>query len=198
MDLYERTKSKPPASECKFISAGQTKPEGSPGNQITGFYAKIKYPIQWRRPMNIVLGIHNIVRWFVLAAALFALFRMVRGLVTRPAWTNPDRLAGLFFTITLDIQLLLGLILYFVLSPLVKAFFADFGTAMQISSLRFWGVEHIAMMVAAAVFGHLGSAVAKKAIPDKEKFTRSLLFFALAILLVIGGIPWFRPLLPKF
>lgn len=148
--------------------------------------------------MQIVLGIHNALRWLVLVAAIYALIRMVRGLVAKSAWADADRNAGLVFSILIDTQLLLGLILYFIFSPLIKTFLADFGTAMQDSTLRFWGIEHIALMLAAAVFVHLGSAVAKKDIPDQEKYKRSMIFFVLVVLMLLVGIPWSRPLLPSF
>jgi hypothetical protein len=148
--------------------------------------------------MQIVLGIHNIFRWLVLVAAVYAIIRMVRGLVAKPAWTDADRKAGLVFSILIDIQLLLGLILYFVFSPLIKTFFANFSAAMQDSTLRFWGIEHIGLMVAVAVMVHLGTAVAKKDIPDAEKFKRSAIFFVIVVLMLMAGIPWFRPLIPSF
>ena len=148
--------------------------------------------------MGIILGIHNILRWVVMLAALFTLYRMTRGLLAKPDWDKTDRLAGLTFTIVLDLQLLLGLILYFILSPIVKVFFADFNTGLQDSMLRYWGIEHIGLMAAVVIFGHLGGAVARKNIPDQEKYRKSAIFFAIAIGLLLAGIPWFRPLLPNF
>lgn len=148
--------------------------------------------------MSIVLGIHNILRWLVLAAVLFALFRMVRGLITRPSWTKTDRLAGLLVTITIDVQLLLGLILYFVMSPMIKTFFADISAAWQNSTLRFFGIEHILLMAAAAVTAHLGGNSDKKPIPDERKFKQGLIFFAITFVLLMLGIPWMRALWPTF
>jgi uncharacterized membrane protein YoaK (UPF0700 family) len=148
--------------------------------------------------MRIVLGIHNIFRWLVLAGAVYAIYRMARGMITKIEWTDADRKSGLVFMILIDIQLLLGLILYFVFSPLIKTFFANFSTAMQDSTLRFWGIEHIGLMVVVAVMAHLGAGVAKKQISDADKFKRSTIFFVLVVLLLLAGIPWFRPLLPAF
>lgn len=148
--------------------------------------------------MQILLGIHNILRWLILGAAVFTLFRMVRGLVGKLAWSDVDRRASLVFTIFIDIQLLLGLILYFIYSPLVKAFFANLGAALQNETLRYWGIEHLGLMAAAVVFAHLGSAVGKRDIPDAERFKRSAILFSLAFLFLILGIPWMRPLLPVF
>ena len=91
--------------------------------------------------MSIILGIHNLLRWVIVFAAVFTLYRMFRGLSKKNTWTSLDSKAGLIFTIALDIQLLLGLILYFILSPMVKSFFANISAAMSESTLRYWGVE---------------------------------------------------------
>jgi len=148
--------------------------------------------------MTIVLGIHNLVRWVVLITAVFALYRMVRGLMTKSAWEKPDRLAGMLFTSALDLQLLLGLMLYFIFSPVVKSFITNFSTAIQNPALRYWGFDHVGLMIAAVALGHIGSAAAKKDLPDSDKFKRSLLFFTLALICLLVGIPWSRPLLPAF
>ena len=148
--------------------------------------------------MDIILGIHNILRWVIVIAAAFSLFRMVSGLIKKTTWSALDSKSGLIFTIALDLQLLLGLILYFIFSPLVKSFFANFSAAMAESSLRYWGVEHFLMMLLAVVFGHLGSALAKKQVLDQKKYQYGAIFFAITILFLLTGIPWFRPLLPVF
>jgi hypothetical protein len=147
--------------------------------------------------MAIVLGIHNIVRWAVVLTALFAIFRMTRGLIAKTAWGKADRLAGLFFTIALDLQMLLGLMLYFIFSPAVKTFMSNFSTAIQNQALRYWGFDHIGLMLAAVVFAHVGSAASKKELPDQNKFKRGALFYLISIVLILLGMPWFRPLLPS-
>jgi uncharacterized protein YacL len=156
-----------------------------------------KYSIE-EKLMSVVLGTHNLLRWAILIAAAFALYRMVRGLIKKSTWGATDSKSGLIFTIALDLQLLLGLILYFILSPMVKTFFANINAALQESSLRYWGLEHILMMFLAVVFGHLGSILAKKQVLDQKKYRMGALFFSIALLFLLAGIPWFRPLLPSF
>ena len=52
--------------------------------------------------------------------------------------------------ITLDMQMLLGLILYLVLSPFTAEALRDFGAAMKSPGLRFFAVEHLTLMLGAA------------------------------------------------
>ena len=104
------------------------------------------------------LLIHSWLRWAVLITGLIVVLRALTR-SNRP-WTPSDENAAKLFTITLDIQMLAGLLLYFVLSPLTMAAFADFGDAMGVSGLRFWAVEHtFGMIVAVALAGHGGIAV---------------------------------------
>jgi uncharacterized membrane protein YozB (DUF420 family) len=146
---------------------------------------------------SLLLFLHNLLRWAVLILALWALYRAYRGWLRQAAWEAADRKAGLFFTITLDTQLLLGLILY-VVSPLTSSAFNDFGQAMQNPELRFFLVEHAPLMIAAVALAHIGSAAAKRDLPDLEKHRRAALWFSLALLAILIAIPWARPLLRLF
>lgn len=145
---------------------------------------------------TIILILHNIVRWVVLLAGVAAAVRVLYGWLANQQWGDLDNRLGMLFTISLDIQILLGLILYFVLSPITTSAFSDFGGAMGNASVRFFLVEHLAMMVIAVALAHIGRSLSRKADSDNSKHQRAAIFFTLAILLIIAGIPWGdRPLL---
>ena len=78
-------------------------------------------------------------------------------------WSRDRSQALSFYSIGLDIQLLLGLLLYFVVSPLMASIRADFGAAMSDSNLRFFAVEHISLMMLAVVLGHVAVVMARRA-----------------------------------
>ena len=135
-----------------------------------------------------VLTIHSWVRWLALIAAVGATFAAVRGKAQ-----GTDSLAdrwGLFAMMAVDIQMLLGLILYLVVSPNMQEIRAHFGEAMQNAQLRFWAVEHVSAMFAALVLVHVGRVLARKARTPVAKRTRLLLCFGLATVLMILGTPW--------
>src|SRR5262245_45187668 len=92
-----------------------------------------------------ILLIHSWLRWAVLLLGLAAFARALTR-AHRP-WTPTDQSVGRWFTITLDVQILLGALLYFVLSPFTSAAFQDVGAAMGNSGLRYWLVEHVFGMV---------------------------------------------------
>lgn len=138
---------------------------------------------------SILLPLHNILRWIVLIAALFAIFRAFAGWLGKKDWTRTDDKAGMWFTMVMDIQVLAGLILYF-LSPLTQSALQNFGGAMSNAVARFFAVEHILLMVVAAAAAHMGRAFSRKASGSLSKHKRAAIWFVLALLLVLVAIPW--------
>jgi hypothetical protein len=143
-----------------------------------------------------ILALHNIIRWIVLFFGVLAVGRALLGWLRGKEWTSAERKWGVFFTSAVDTQLLLGFLLYFVLSDITKAALKDFGAAMSNSGLRFFAVEHVLAMVLGVVFAHLGSALPKKVDVSDKKFKRAVIWFGLALLTILAGIPWSRPLFP--
>ena len=144
--------------------------------------------------MTFLLVLHNLTRWVVLIVGVLAAAKAILGVVNKQSWTPLDNRLGLIFTISFDIQLLLGLILY-VAGPTMQAVWPDFGEAMSISALRFFAVEHVFIMLISLGLAHMGRSLAKKATSDSKKHQRAAIFFTLSLLLIFVGIPWSsRPL----
>lgn len=146
--------------------------------------------------------IHSILRWVVLLTALFAIIRSITGLSFRRSFMQADDKAGMWFTIAMDVQLLVGIILYFFLSPTTTMALQNFGATMSVAASRFFAVEHVLLMLLATIAAHIGRAQRKKKdLSAAQKHRRTLIWFAVALLLVLAGIPWpflpfGRPLLP--
>jgi hypothetical protein len=142
---------------------------------------------------SIILLLHSWLRWAVLLAGFVVVARaLARG--GRP-WTPTDERAGSWFVITLDLQFLLGALLYFALSPITRQAFDDFGAAMRTSGIRFWAVEHLFGMVIAIALAHVGKSRIRKAATDARRHRLALIFFGLALLAVLVSIPW--PAMPN-
>jgi hypothetical protein len=140
---------------------------------------------------EIFLMLHSVLRWLVLVTALWAVIRFVGGWLGKRQFTSADGSAAKFYTISLDIQFLIGLILMFV-SPLIQALFADFGGGMKNPELRRIGMEHTILMLAAVTFGHIGNAMAKKNTDDASRLRKGAIFFVLSLVALLAGIPWWR------
>lgn len=157
--------------------------------------------MDWLYP--IVLTLHSILRWLVIIAAVLVIVRAINGLSFKRGYTQQDNKIAMWYTISLDIQLLLGLLLYFVLSPITTAALRNFSGAMGDASVRFFAVEHIILMVIALGVAHMGRAFVRKGVNAPEKHRRTIIWFGLSILLVLASIPWpflsaGRPLLRFF
>jgi hypothetical protein len=137
-----------------------------------------------------VLIIHSLLRWAVLLTGVFAAARGISGWRSRRPWTLPDERAGFWFLMTLDLQFLLGLLLYGVLSPITWAAFQDFGGAMRDSVARFWAVEHAFGMIAAIALAHIGRSRVHKTGNDGKRHKLAAIFFTLALILILASIPW--------
>ena len=142
---------------------------------------------------NFLLALHNITRWVVVILVVAALVRSLRGWFGGTAWSSTDRRLALFSTISIDIQFLLGLILY-VFTQL--ELLSNFGAAMSDANVRRFAVEHPFYGLVILILAHIGSSRARKAETDKLKHRSLAIFFGIAALLVIVMIPWDRALLP--
>jgi hypothetical protein len=139
---------------------------------------------------SVMVHLHSIGRWIVLLLLLFAIVNsLLAG--NRPFIKSDNRL-GLLLTIFSDLMLLVGIYLYFV-GPLgYKLFekYAGFGDLMKDAVARFYAVEHQAGMLIAIILIHIGKAQARKPIGDKAKHRRTMIFYALALLIILVSIPW--------
>lgn len=141
--------------------------------------------------------VHSFLRWAILLAGLWAVIRSLKGVTGKTPFTAADSKAGLFFMIFCDLQLVVGLILFF-MSPLSKSGISDMGAAMKNPMLRFFTVEHETMAIIAIALVHIGKSKIKKAATDAQKHKLGLIFFGLALVVILALIPWpFREALGK-
>lgn len=138
---------------------------------------------------NGLLHAHSGLRWVALILLIYSVFNAYSKKKSGD-FTDGDRKLTLFTLISAHIQGLLGLVLYFI-SP--KVSFAE--GFMKDSVMRFYAMEHILLMLIALVLITIGYSKVKKSTESSDKFKRILVFFGIALLLIIAAIPWpFRDL----
>jgi peptidoglycan/LPS O-acetylase OafA/YrhL len=86
--------------------------------------------------------------------------------------------------------MLLGLLLYFWLSPITTAALHDFGGAMANSGMRFWAVEHLVGMILGIALAHIGRGRLKRMTDDAKRHRTIAISFTLALLIILASIPW--------
>jgi hypothetical protein len=135
-----------------------------------------------------VLALHSWIRWFALVAGVGATVATMRD--SGPSGSTMMDRWGLALVTALDLQLLLGLLLYLVISPNMTEIRANFGAAMKDPVARFWAVEHITMMILAVIVVHVGRVLGRKAATVDAKRMRLFVCFGIATVLMCLAIPW--------
>ncbi len=139
-----------------------------------------------------LLHSHSLLAWVLMGLALVAIVTSLIGWFGKKPFTSTNSKIALFLTITADIQLLIGLVMYFATSEITKMAFQDFGAAMKTPELRFYAVEHILIMIIAIALLHIGKVKAKKAATDIQKHKISAIFYTIATVLLLSRVPWDR------
>jgi len=138
-----------------------------------------------------LLLLHSYVRWLVLLAGLLTVGRMASGYTREKTFGPAETRATRIFVGALDLQFLLGLVLYFV-SPVTQGAMKGAADAMTDPHVRFFVAEHPLMMFLALCVAHGTSIAARKAPSNRTKFLRSAAGFAFTLGLMLAGIPWWR------
>jgi hypothetical protein len=138
---------------------------------------------------NFLLHLHSVGRWIVLLLLVIAIFNsMVAG--KRP-FIRTDARTGLILTIFADLMLLIGFALWFLGPWGYKLIQAKGMSAVMANPVeRFYVVEHLAGMLIAIILMHIGKAQGKKQLSDRAKHRRTLIFYLLALLIILASIPW--------
>jgi hypothetical protein len=144
--------------------------------------------------LNTLLFFHSIVRWAVLGTLLYAMYRAYKGYTNKLIFTKCDDSIRHWTATTAHIQLMLGIVMY-TQSPNARFSLHATGINGQITQPFFFGVLHLLFMISAIVIITIGSAIAKRKTTDGEKFKTMLIWFGIALLVIMIAIPWpFSPL----
>ncbi|WP_199119144.1 cytochrome B [Pedobacter sp. ASV28] len=123
---------------------------------------------------------HSGWRYLVLILLVIAVIQALAGWFGKKSYTEGNRKLNVFTLISAHIQLVFGLVLYF-LSPLTKG---PTGEALY----RYWKMEHIALMIVAIILITIGNSKSKKITDGVAKHKAIAIFFGIALILIIGSI----------
>ena len=141
-----------------------------------------------------VLILHSILRWFVLIALCFAIFKAYQGYVRGSEFSYLDNKVRHWTATLTHLQLTLGIILY-IKSPIIQYYLSDFQNLVAQWDLTFFGIVHFSLMILAVVIISIGSARAKRKKTAREKFKTMLVMYSIGLFIILIAIPWpFSPL----
>jgi heme A synthase len=137
--------------------------------------------------MEIVQFLHSYWAYLVLLVLVLATANALFKFFGNKEYDPKDFRISLFTLITMHIQLLIGIILYF-----TKGYFDEnsMGEVMKNDSLRKLAVEHPTTMIIAVALVTIGYSKHKKNLVSKPKFKMLAIFYSIALALVLYMIPW--------
>ena len=133
--------------------------------------------------------IHSYWAYLVLLILVIAVVNAIIGLTQKKQFKDKDLRIGLFTLIVSHIQLLIGLGWYF-MSPWFKALKENSGDVMGDKTSRLLAVEHPTVMILAIILITIGWSKHKKKTQDTAKFKSFVIFYGLALILILSRIPW--------
>ncbi len=134
--------------------------------------------------MKGLIAAHSGMRYIILLLLVIAIINAIANLKS-DKFGKKDKLLNLFAMVFLHIQLLLGLILYFI-SPMVR-----FGEGMMSDPVaRFFTMEHLIMMIVAIALVTIGYSKSKKVAEAKKKHRLVLRYYGLGLIVIFVAIPW--------
>ncbi len=138
---------------------------------------------------QILLHVHSVGRWIVMLLLIFAILNsLIAG--NRPYIRTDNRL-GLLLTISADLMLLIGIYLWYAGEKGYKTIESmGFSAAAKNAGTRFFAIEHLAGMLIAIILIHIGKSQGRKKISDRSKHRRTLIFYLLALLIILASVPW--------
>ncbi|HSI89537.1 MAG TPA: hypothetical protein VK927_00400 [Adhaeribacter sp.] len=134
-----------------------------------------------------LLHAHSALAYLLLAVLIFAIIYNLIGYMSNRPFSEGNRKMALIGLIAAHIQLLIGLVLYFV-SPNGLQNFS--GANMKDSMARLLMLEHPLINIIAIVLITIGYSKAKKLTDSNQRYKKMLIFFTLGLVLILSRIPW--------
>ena len=138
---------------------------------------------------SILRSVHSYWAYFVLILLVLAILNALRGRISGKEFGAKDLRISLFGLIFSHIQLLIGLILYFVY-PWFDQWSALGMGVMKDAQTRLYLVEHPITNLLAIVLITMGWSMHKRQTTSSKKFLRIALFYSIGLLLLLSRIPW--------
>ncbi len=135
-----------------------------------------------------ILNVHSYLAYAALLLLVLASGNAILGLTSKKFFKDKDLRLSLFTLIICHIQLLVGLILYFVSEKGFKAFAIE--GAMKNPELRLTMLEHPLINIIALVLITIGWSKHKKEESNNGKFKKIAIFYTLGLVLILSRLLW--------
>ena len=132
--------------------------------------------------------IHILISSITLLAGIATIVLSAQGLIRKREYGRSDSGASLAFNVALYFQLILGFLIYYLLRSALEGPLWEVPDTQNDASLRFWAIEHIALMIFALFLTQLGRVFIKKSVGSYRKFRASLFYFGTSLILILFSV----------
>ncbi len=139
---------------------------------------------------DLLLVAHSALRWGVLGSCLCLLVHASFRALSSHEGSPADTLLARIFVGFVDLQLTVGLALYFALSPLAALARSDLAIAWSHPTLRFFGFLHPFLAITSFVVAHAMSVAARRAQKASARHLRLAVGSGLCLFVYLLMIPW--------
>lgn len=140
--------------------------------------------------MNVIIEqIHGFLAFAFLISIIISVGYAIVNVVQNYRYTNTQMGLARFVFIIGHLQLLVGLINWFMMG-FVEHFQTNAKALMTDKTARLISVEHPLMGIVAIVLVSIGYFAIKKTTEDRSKQIKNLVFYGIALLLVLSRLPW--------
>lgn len=137
---------------------------------------------------SVAFKIHIYISAITLLSGITTLILSIQGWTRKRAYSRIDAWSSLIFNIGLYLQLILGFIIYFTLRTSLEGSVWEVPDTENDASLRFWAIEHIALMIFALFLTQLGRIFIKRASQPIRMFKASVFYYGIALLLILFSV----------
>lgn len=136
---------------------------------------------------EVVIKLHYIVSAIFLILALVTTIWAIVGWIKNLSCPASFLRLSWVFIHFLYIQLITGVILYFFLKPESSSSVLTMEEALQQNSQRFWGIEHVSLMLFALILAQVGRLIIKQISSDRKKYRAATFYYGISLLVVMSS-----------
>jgi hypothetical protein len=125
---------------------------------------------------------HSMMRYIILAVLILAILKSIGGWMQKSEYDKFDSRLAFFGMLFVHLQIVLGFVMYFLSQ---KVMLDNMSAAMKVPLIRYYTVEHVSMMLIAAVLITIGRIVSKKKATDLQKHKVISIYYGLSLVLIL-------------
>ncbi|VTS00747.1 Uncharacterized protein OS=Cystobacter fuscus DSM 2262 GN=D187_004469 PE=4 SV=1 [Tuwongella immobilis] len=139
--------------------------------------------------LNGLILSHQTLRWIILGFGIATIYRTWRGWIAGRTWESRDTLTMLGFTSALNLQMLMGVMIY-LNSPLTRMNLATWSLPTSGAELVFFGWIHPVGMLIGGLSAQAIASVTKRMESSTAKFRLTAIGMTVVMLGILALVPW--------